>query len=226
VIRGFALFRRVVAITALVIAVASLAWLIRTWERGDQLRISYERSVRFADKAIAREICFAVGSRAGRIGVDLVDGTGSEREGVPKGWWFEHLRTDQRMAAWTLPQPVDEELADHFQLVADGLWPPLHERGIGVRFYLAPHDHISGPVERSNAFWMKVLVPHWLVAMVAAFVSFLATLPDWRARRRRLKGLCVRCGYDLRGSPDQCPECGAKSNAPHAANSRARAHTR
>jgi hypothetical protein len=55
-----------------------------------------------------------------------------------------------------------------------------------------------------------VLVPHWLPAVLLAVLP-LAWIGVHRRRvRRATRGLCSRCGYDLRASPGRCPECGSE----------------
>lgn len=51
-------------------------------------------------------------------------------------------------------------------------------------------------------------VPLWMPLMACGVVPFMSLMHLLRRRKRRTRGLCYHCGYDLRGSPGNCPECG------------------
>jgi hypothetical protein len=43
---------------------------------------------------------------------------------------------------------------------------------------------------------------------VLGCLAIAAHLHRQEVRARRANGLCIQCGYDLRGTPERCPECG------------------
>ena len=54
-----------------------------------------------------------------------------------------------------------------------------------------------------------VAVPLWLPTLMT-LIPPLTVCRRWLVRLgRRRRGLCPDCGYDLRATPDHCPECGA-----------------
>jgi hypothetical protein len=64
--------------------------------------------------------------------------------------------------------------------------------------------------ELHNRFW-ALTFPGYLVVILSAILPLRYALNRryWKDEARQSKGLCRSCGYDLRSSPDRCPECGA-----------------
>ncbi len=94
------------------------------------------------------------------------------------------------------PDSVDRswELAfggwHYTRLIQDSIIPPLH---------MSP-----GPGTRG----MLIIVPHAYICAALAIPPIVFML-KWRRKRMAARfGLCSNCGYDLRSTPDRCPECG------------------
>lgn len=90
------------------------------------------------------------------------------------------------------------------------------------------HDDRSFPSEHFDCHWatdesglfdtqtIYAVCPSWVVLVVlAAYPAIAFIRGPVRRWRRRGKGLCVRCAYDLTGNVSGvCPECGTEIKKP------------
>ena len=67
----------------------------------------------------------------------------------------------------------------------------------------------TDPAGRVSGTSMSVHVTYVLLMVLALPVPLMALHRRWQRRRRTRRGACLTCGYDLRATPDRCPECGS-----------------
>jgi len=99
--------------------------------------------------------------------------------------------------------------------LGDWNWLPsyVHLDSVGSwhRMFYWKSDGFEQPGYADRAVF--VAARFWVIALLTGIwpISSVGLLLRQRIRKRRLirSGQCPICGYDLRASPDRCPECGA-----------------
>ena len=76
------------------------------------------------------------------------------------------------------------------------LWVPVFMVAISIRIVMTR----SWP----EPFFFPLIAAY----LVIFAITFRRARIRWTEAKRAANGLCRKCGYDLRTSPDRCPECG------------------
>ncbi len=91
--------------------------------------------------------------------------------------------------------------------------PGQHEVALDDRGQLVMHgdstsSHWSSPTQRRTIYWLRFT--NWITLSAPIPLVWLGRwFWQWDQRRKRQRGgRCTACGYDLRATPEQCPECG------------------
>ncbi len=61
-----------------------------------------------------------------------------------------------------------------------------------------------------GGYWNSVRIPLWSPPALFSILPVYSLGLFLLRHKRKKRGLCLECGYDLRGSRERCPECGTK----------------
>jgi hypothetical protein len=115
--------------------------------------------------------------------------------------------------AWLLAHPRRDSLTrpERWLTAASALSPLL----------IAIHLRHPDPPSITDAGLAWLLIAALGVRLIwPAATNRLEGAARWTpSARRRARGLCSHCGYDLRATPDRCPECGTEAATARTMNS-------
>jgi hypothetical protein len=79
-------------------------------------------------------------------------------------------------------------------------------------FQKIPHfmgvSYDSYPSWSPPSVGFRLVVPVWYMLPLLLIAPAVRGRRSWQTWRRRRSGQCAKCGYDMRATPEMCPECG------------------
>jgi hypothetical protein len=195
--------------SACAISVVALSFLwVRSYRRGDVLTYLTAAGNGYSIRSVPGGIEF---TRAD----NLRDRVASS-DPLPDGWSIRHMTwgTSQTFR----PKSTNVHLHDQYVVVHHHPQPPAHAfAGFGwedatitypLLGSLSPYSGVLPGLRPAIYRTRILLLPDAFIILI------LATWPALRFIRQRRRaqliaaGHCLTCGYDLRATPNQCPECG------------------
>lgn len=120
-----------------------------------------------------------IGSNKGKLFIEF-------KRGVDNPLWPERSLSIRGARAYAF----EDDIADFVN--------PQHVTGIWYAHEVLPDSY--------HHYW--VYVPHLVFSLTMLLLPLVWVRRWWQHVRRRRRGCCAMCGYDLRASIERCPECG------------------
>jgi hypothetical protein len=189
------LFTILSALSLLICAAACVMW-VRGYFVTDQF--FWQGWTEDADRSYWRQD--VIRSGRGGVGMDRIVQSGERRPVDGPG--YRELHAEFASLPFHSARP-SEYPAFYVGVGDDPFWCGFKH---GSFFHpVAPDD------PRPRAYGWQVVIPYWAIVPAPAVLPVAWEWRRRRVRRRAREGLCLACGYDLRATPDQCPECGRKT---------------
>ncbi len=193
------------AVSSLILCVAISAFWVRSYFHTDQLG----RWRRWEERSLLKEKCDGIVSQDGALVIASLDRRFPSAFGT-EGYWTGQVRS---------PLP---KVFDHAGWIQDPLrWNESRFADVDGVFRVLGICYESGFGGRSGSYGETLEVsflriPNGFLVLALLIWPSLAAKRYLAERRRARVGCCRVCGYDLRASPERCPECGEPTGRPAA----------